>query len=103
MAVSVISAREERLMVKPPNANPFRQIWRAFKKMPKAFIRTIASFLLAFVATYQCQAAFSGDHEWQQRRRRRQRNEQEVPRGRLMVNDAQRYEQRCSAHLRFLQ
>lgn len=59
MAVSVVSAREEPLLVKPPKVNPFKLIWKAFRKMPKPFLRTAPAFLLDFVATYQYQVAFS--------------------------------------------
>ncbi|KAK8876622.1 hypothetical protein M9Y10_006840 [Tritrichomonas musculus] len=59
MTISVISAVEEPLLVKPPKVNPFKQIWLAFRKMPKPFISTAPAFLLAFVATYQYQVAFS--------------------------------------------
>lgn len=57
--ISVISAHEDPLKVKPPKVNPFKQIWLASKKMPRPFYRVLPSFCFAFIATYQFQVAFS--------------------------------------------
>lgn len=59
MVVSVVCAREELLRIKPPKVNPFKQIWKASKKIPKPFARAIPSFLLANIAIYQYQVAFT--------------------------------------------
>lgn len=59
MLISTISAREEPLRNKPPKVNPFKQIWEAFKKIPKPFSRVIPAFFFANIATYQYQVAFS--------------------------------------------
>lgn len=59
MMISVISAREEPLLVKPPKVNPFKKIWVAVKKMPKPFVRCVPSFCLSFVAIYQYGIAFT--------------------------------------------
>lgn len=57
--ISLISAHEDPLKVKPPKVNPFKQIWQAFKKMPSPFIRALPPFCFAFIATYHYQVAFS--------------------------------------------
>lgn len=53
MIVSCIAAREEPLHVKPQTVNPFKQIFRAFKKMPLAFTRIIWPFFFANAAIFQ--------------------------------------------------
>lgn len=59
MIISVISAVEEPLMVKPPKVNPFKKIWQAFKTMPRPFVRIVAPYCLSFVAIYQYGLAFT--------------------------------------------
>lgn len=59
MIISVISAVEEPLLVKPPKVNPFKKIWQAFKSMPRPFIRIAAPYCLSFVAIYQYGLAFT--------------------------------------------
>lgn len=59
MIVCCIFAREEPLKVKPRKLNPFKQIYLAFKKMPKPFSHVILPFLFANMAVYQFQITFT--------------------------------------------
>lgn len=59
MVICCIFAREEPLKVKPRRINPFKQIYLAFKKMPKPFTRVILPFLFANMAVYQFQIKFT--------------------------------------------
>ncbi|KAK8840963.1 hypothetical protein M9Y10_027797 [Tritrichomonas musculus] len=59
MIVVCIAAREEPLRVKPPKVNPFKQTFRAFKKIPRPFSRVILPFLFANMAIYQFQIKFT--------------------------------------------
>lgn len=59
MLISVITAKEEPLQAKKEKVNPFKQIYKASKVMPRPFILTIPSFLLANIANYQYQVTFS--------------------------------------------
>ena len=59
LTISIIVSHEEPLQTKPPIINPFKQIWEALKKIPKAFKRIILPFLFAYMAIYQFQFQFS--------------------------------------------
>lgn len=52
MVISCVAAREEPLREKPPKFNPFMQIFRAFKKIPRAFSRIILPFFFANAAIF---------------------------------------------------
>lgn len=57
--VTCIAAKEEPLRVKPPKVNPFKQIYLAFKKIPRPFSRIILPFLFSNLAVYQFQVKFT--------------------------------------------
>lgn len=59
MIISVISAVEEPLLVKPPKVNPFKKIWNAFKNLPKPFIRIVIPYCLSYMTFYQFNLAFT--------------------------------------------
>lgn len=59
MLISVISANEEPLKIKKEKINPFKQIYKASKVMPRPFILSIPSYLLSNIASYQYQVTFS--------------------------------------------
>ena len=54
-----MTGTEEPLRVKPAKINPFSQIWKAFKTMPKPFSRCLVAFTFSSTAVYQYQVAFS--------------------------------------------
>lgn len=59
MTVSIIVTPETPLNEKPPKINPFKQIWNALKRMPRAYRRVIIPFTLSYLCVYQFQFQFS--------------------------------------------
>lgn len=59
LTISIIVSHEEPLLTKPNISNPFKQIWRAMRRIPKPFKRIILPFLFAYMCIYQYQFQFS--------------------------------------------
>lgn len=57
--ITVLVAHEEPLNIKLPRVRPFKQIFDAFRLMPKPIIRTIPSFLLIAITYFQFAIQFT--------------------------------------------
>lgn len=57
--ITIVSAHEEPLKVKPPKVRPFKQIFDSCKNLPKPIIHILPSFLCSSVAYYQYYIQFS--------------------------------------------
>lgn len=57
--ITVVCTREECLTTKPPRVRPFKQLYEAFKKMPKPIGRTLPSVTLLTIAYFQFSFQFN--------------------------------------------
>lgn len=59
MIITIAVTPETPLIERPPKINPFKQIWTALRRMPRAYKRIIIPFTLSYLCVYQFQFQFS--------------------------------------------